>query len=156
MTSWAISSAMRSSGLFQPGQLVSTFHSDHCARVNVLVALTASKPYFPFALLCCSVASRLGATMALSLASDALSLATFHLYLFYLGMTSIYRWHLSVLFSLFNVFRGQKYNVIRRRTEPSSYGLDQQLAGTILFTLATFLFPTVLAYYLFFALVSFP
>lgn len=46
---------------------------------------------------------------------------------------------------------GKKYNVLRHRVEPASYSVDQLLLGTIFFTLAAFLFPTVLAYYLAFA-----
>lgn len=46
---------------------------------------------------------------------------------------------------------GKKYNTIRNRVEPSEYHLDQLLIGSVLFTLAAFLFPTVLAYYLLFA-----
>lgn len=38
--------------------------------------------------------------------------------------------------------------------EPAVYEVDQLLLGTILFTLAVFLFPTVLVYYLAFAAVS--
>lgn len=49
---------------------------------------------------------------------------------------------------------GKKYNILRARTEPSEYQLDQLLVGAILFTLAAFLLPTVLAYYLVFAFVS--
>lgn len=37
--------------------------------------------------------------------------------------------------------------------EPATYEVDQLLLGTILFTLAAFLFPTVLVYYLAFAAV---
>lgn len=49
---------------------------------------------------------------------------------------------------------GKKYNILRKRNEPAAYSLDQLLIGTTLFTLASFLFPTVLAYYLLFAAVS--
>jgi phosphatidylinositol glycan class Q protein len=45
--------------------------------------------------------------------------------------------------------------VLRNRVEPTEYDLDQLLLGSILFTLVAFLFPTVLAYYLVFAAVSF-
>ncbi|KAK4058865.1 pig-Q [Microbotryomycetes sp. JL221] len=45
----------------------------------------------------------------------------------------------------------KKYNVLRKRVEPAVYEVDQLMLGTILFTLVTFLFPTVLVYYLAFA-----
>ena len=87
--------------------------------------------------------------MPLSVASDLLALSTLHLYLFHLLMTSLYRWHLSVIYSLQNIFRGRKFNVLRQRVEPHTYAVDQLLVGTVLFTLAAFLFPTVLVFHLF-------
>ena len=44
--------------------------------------------------------------------------------------------------------------MLRNRLDTNDYTVDQLLLGTVLFTLFAFLFPTVLAYYLFFAAVS--
>jgi hypothetical protein len=49
---------------------------------------------------------------------------------------------------------GKRYNILHNRTDPWDYDVDQLLFGTILFTLVAFLFPTVLAYYVLFAMVS--
>lgn len=103
----------------------------------------------PFVIRVVGLSAWLGTTMSLSMASDLLALSTLHLYLFHLLMTSLYRWHLSVIYSLHNIFRGRKYNVLRRRVEPHTYAVDQLLVGTVLFTLAAFLFPTVLVFHLF-------
>ncbi|KAJ3856529.1 hypothetical protein EV368DRAFT_61587 [Lentinula lateritia] len=54
--------------------------------------------------------------------------------------------------SLWRLFRGKRFNVLRNRTDSWEYDIDQLLFGTILFTLLAFLFPTVLAYYALFAL----
>ncbi|KAI9358158.1 N-acetylglucosaminyl transferase component-domain-containing protein [Pilaira anomala] len=64
----------------------------------------------------------------------------------------IFNWQLVILNSLFNLFRGKKRNILRNRIDSCDYDLDQLLLGTSLFTLLTFLFPTVLIYYLTFAL----
>ncbi|KAI7907165.1 N-acetylglucosaminyl transferase component-domain-containing protein [Cokeromyces recurvatus] len=64
----------------------------------------------------------------------------------------IFNWQLVILGSLFNLFRGKKRNILRNRIDSCDYDLDQLLLGTSLFTLLTFLFPTVLVYYLTFAL----
>lgn len=48
---------------------------------------------------------------------------------------------------------GKRYNTLRNRTDPWDYDVDQLLLGTILFTLAAHLFPTILVYYTLFALV---
>ncbi|KAJ7842086.1 N-acetylglucosaminyl transferase component-domain-containing protein [Mycena leptocephala] len=54
--------------------------------------------------------------------------------------------------SLWNLFRGKRFNVLRNRIDNWDYETDQLLFGTILFTLLAFLFPTVLAYYALFAI----
>ncbi|KAK4704503.1 phosphatidylinositol N-acetylglucosaminyltransferase subunit Q, partial [Phenoliferia sp. Uapishka_3] len=112
---------------------------------------TPIRPHLPMLVYVIGLSGLLGTTMFISATSDLLALLTVHVFVFYFLMTSLFRWHLSMLYALFNIFRGKKYNVLRHRVEPASYSVDQLLLGTILFTLAAFLFPTVLAYYLTFA-----
>ncbi|KAI8869300.1 Gpi1-domain-containing protein [Ramicandelaber brevisporus] len=87
----------------------------------------------------------------LALLSDLISLLTLHTYWFYIVAGRIYYWKLRVLRSLFILFRGKKFNVLRNRIDACDYDLDQLLLGTILFTLLAFLFPTVVIYYIPFA-----
>ncbi|KAJ2832499.1 pig-Q [Coemansia erecta] len=89
-----------------------------------------------------------GCSMQLAVISDTLALTTLHTYWFYMVATRIFHWQLVTLYSLFNLFRGRKHNVLRNRIDSCDYDLDQLLIGTILFTLLTYLFPTVLVYYL--------
>jgi phosphatidylinositol glycan class Q protein len=96
----------------------------------------------------------LGLTTILSLISDALSLVTLHLYGAYLACAFIFSHLLRTAGSLWNLFRGKRYNVLRNRVDNWDYELDQLLFGTILFTLLTFLFPTIWVYYALFGLVS--
>ncbi|KAI6150962.1 N-acetylglucosaminyl transferase component-domain-containing protein [Pisolithus tinctorius] len=98
-------------------------------------------------------ASLMGMTMATSLFLDLLGLLTGHFYACYLIASTIYRHILMLLGSLWNLFRGKRYNVLRNRTDPWDYETDQLLLGTILFTLAAYLFPTIWVYYVVFALV---
>lgn len=91
-----------------------------------------------------------GASMTISLISDLLTLLSVHVYVFYSVAARIYNWQLTCLWSLFNLFRGKKYNVLRNRLDSCDYDLDQLLLGTILFTLLFFLFPTVVVYYVLF------
>ncbi|KAM0792267.1 hypothetical protein ACM66B_004959 [Microbotryomycetes sp. NB124-2] len=114
-------------------------------------ALKRILPHLPAIVYVVGLSGLLGTTMFISVASDLLAVLTLHLFVFYLMATCIFRWHVSMLGALFNIFRGKKYNVLRKRVEPAVYEVDQLLLGTILFTLATFLFPTVLVYYLAFA-----
>ncbi|KAJ2687731.1 pig-Q [Coemansia spiralis] len=92
-----------------------------------------------------------GCSMQLAIFSDAMALTTLHTYWFYMVATRIFHWQLLTLYSLFNLFRGRKHNVLRNRIDSCDYDLDQLLIGTILFTLLTYLFPTVLVYYATFA-----
>jgi hypothetical protein len=63
----------------------------------------------------------------------------------------IFNWQYGILLSLFQLFRGKKHNVLRKRIDSCDYDLDQLLLGTILFTLLFFLLPTVVVFYLTFA-----
>ncbi|KAI1370807.1 Gpi1-domain-containing protein [Hypoxylon crocopeplum] len=93
-----------------------------------------------------------GASMPIALFSDLLSILTIHIYSFYLASARIFHWQLTILLSLFQLFQGKKYNVLRNRVDACDYDLDQLLVGTILFTLLFFLLPTVVVFYLNFAL----
>lgn len=107
-------------------------------------------PYIPVFVKVIGFSGVLGASMIVSCLADFLTLCTVHIYVFYSIAARIYNWQLSVLWSLFNLFRGKKYNVLRDRLDSCDYDLDQLLLGTILFTLLFFLFPTVVVYYLLF------
>ena len=89
-----------------------------------------------------------GATMSISMFSDLLSLLTIHIYCFYTASARIFHWQLTIIMSLFHLFRGKKHNVLRNRIDSCVYDLDQLLLGTILFTLLFFLLPTVTVFYL--------
>ncbi|KAL9116054.1 MAG: hypothetical protein Q9227_000422 [Pyrenula ochraceoflavens] len=92
-----------------------------------------------------------GASFPIAIFSDLLSLLTLHIYCFYIASARIYNWQLSIISSLFHLFRGKKRNVLRNRIDSCDYDLDQLLLGTILFTLLFFLLPTVVVFYLTFA-----
>ncbi|EUC62225.1 N-acetylglucosaminyl transferase component Gpi1 [Rhizoctonia solani AG-3 Rhs1AP] len=109
-------------------------------------------PYFPLALYCIGSTGILGTTMVLSLISDVLGILTFHTYICYLLATTVFSRLLKLIGSLFNLFRGKRRNILRNRTDTWNYDMDQLMLGTILFTLVTFLFPTVTVYYMLFTL----
>ncbi|KAG9320718.1 hypothetical protein KVV02_000596 [Mortierella alpina] len=110
------------------------------------------QPIVPIIINMIGLSGAFGATMALSLISDLLAFTTIHIYWFYMVAARIFHWQLTILYSLFNLFRGKKRNTLRHRIDSCDYDLDQLLLGTILFTLLTFLFPTIVVYYLTFAL----
>ena len=93
----------------------------------------------------------IGMSLSISLLSDLLSLLTLHISSFHVASARLYNWQLSILISLFHLFRGKKRNILRNRIDSCDYDLDQLLLGTIMFTLLAFLFPTVMVFYLTFA-----
>ncbi|KAE9984824.1 hypothetical protein EG328_008226 [Venturia inaequalis] len=109
------------------------------------------RPYLPGIIHFIGFSSFAGATMPISLFSDLISLLTLHIYSFYVASARIYNWQLTIIISLFHLFRGRKRNVLRNRIDSCDYDLDQLLLGTILFTLLFFLLPTVFVFYLTFA-----
>jgi len=109
------------------------------------------RPFLPSIIHFIGFSSFAGATMPISLFSDLVSLFSLHIYAFYIASARIFNWQLSIIISLFHLFRGKKRNVLRKRIDSCDYDLDQLLLGTILFTLLFFLLPTVFVFYLTFA-----
>ncbi|KAJ4300663.1 pig-Q [Kalmusia sp. IMI 367209] len=106
------------------------------------------RPHLPRLVQLIGLSAFAGATMPISLISDLASLLTLHIYSFYIASARIFHWQLTIIISLFHLFRGKKRNVLRNRIDSCDYDLDQLLLGTILFTLLFFLLPTVLVFYL--------
>lgn len=88
-----------------------------------------------------------GVRFTARLISRLITVFTCHLTFFYFIASRLYRWQLTVLISLFHLFRGKRWNVLRCRLDSTTYALDQLLLGTVLFCIMGFCFPTVAAYY---------
>lgn len=109
------------------------------------------RPALPHIIRLIGFTSFAGASLPISMFSDLTSLLTLHIYSFYIASARIYNWQLTIIVSLFHLFRGKKRNVLRNRIDNCDYNLDQLLLGTILFTLLFFLLPTVAVFYATFA-----
>jgi len=109
------------------------------------------QPLLPYIVRLIGFSSFAGASLPIALFSDLVSLLTVHIYAFYIASARIYNWQLTIIVSLFHLFRGKKRNLLRNRIDSCDYNLDQLLLGTILFTLLTFLLPTVGVFYTTFA-----
>ncbi|KAL1961264.1 hypothetical protein VTO42DRAFT_3210 [Malbranchea cinnamomea] len=114
-------------------------------------ALASLRPYLRHVVYIMGCAGFAGASMSIAMFSDLLSIFTVHIYSFYIASARIFNWQLTIIISLFHLFRGKKRNVLRNRIDSCDYDLDQLLLGTILFTLLFFLLPTVLVFYITFA-----
>ncbi|XP_062914901.1 phosphatidylinositol N-acetylglucosaminyltransferase subunit Q [Mobula hypostoma] len=109
-------------------------------------------PFIEMILWYVGLSACLGLTVALSIVSDIIALLTFHIYCFYVYGARIYCLKICGLSSLWRLFRGKKWNVLRQRVDSCSYDLDQLFIGTLLFTVLLFLLPTTALYYLVFTL----
>jgi phosphatidylinositol glycan class Q protein len=120
-------------------------------RLQVPGCVETLRPALPHVIWFIGFSSFAGASMPIALFSDLLSILTLHIYSFYMASARIFNWQYTILLSLFQLFRGKKHNVLRKRIDSCDYDLDQLLLGTILFTLLFFLLPTVVVFYLTFA-----
>ncbi|XP_005990732.1 phosphatidylinositol N-acetylglucosaminyltransferase subunit Q [Latimeria chalumnae] len=109
-------------------------------------------PFIEMILWYVGLSACLGLTVALSIVSDIIALLTFHIYCFYVYGARLYFLKIYGLSSLWRLFRGKKWNVLRQRVDSCSYDLDQLFIGTLLFTILLFLLPTIALYYLVFTL----
>jgi phosphatidylinositol glycan class Q protein len=98
--------------------------------------------------------SVVGVSFQIALISDALNLLTIHAQCFYGYARAIYKIEMDSLKSLFRLFRGKKFNPMRKRIDSYLYNIDQLFIGTLGFCIAFFLLPTVLIYYVVFLSVS--
>ncbi|CAN0166178.1 unnamed protein product [Ectocarpus sp. 12 AP-2014] len=95
-----------------------------------------------------------GLTTALAVAHDILRLLTLHTATAHTAFAALHNLHSSLLGSLWQLFRGRKRNVLRCRVDTCMYDACQLLLGTLVFTVLSFLTPTISVYYTFFCIVQ--
>ncbi|KAI5952541.1 gpi1 [Candida jiufengensis] len=101
-----------------------------------------------------------GASFFICFLIDLISLLTFHIFAFYCCAAKVYKRQIEIIKSLFQLFRGKKYNVLRNRIDNLNnyetgdiFEIDQLLLGTLLFMIMIFLLPTSFAFYLMFSII---
>lgn len=73
---------------------------------------------------------------------------------FYQLSARLFSAEITFILSLWNLFKGKKWNVLHNRLDSADYSLDQLLLGTVIFSTMMFLLPTIVAYYLLFTLIK--
>ncbi|KJE97987.1 hypothetical protein CAOG_008046 [Capsaspora owczarzaki ATCC 30864] len=111
------------------------------------------RPYLPLVLYAIAFSGLIGGSMVLSLVLDLIGLLSLHLKISYVVLARIYRWQLTVLASLWRLFRGLKSNALRNRIDSNEFSVEQLLLGTGGFTILLLLFPTPAMFYLYTLLV---
>ena len=107
--------------------------------------------------------------MLVAFAMDVIQIATLHLHMCYVIVTTVVcglQLSTSTLWNLFQgmtfaisehaayIFTGKCYNQLCNRNDKWFYEMDHLVLGTIFFTLATFLMPTILIYQAFFSTIN--
>lgn len=116
-------------------------------------AIDILAPFFVKGIIILSYVSSFGATFFFAVVGDLIAAATAHLWLGGQITRRLWRWELSSLYSLWNLFRGKRWNDLRQRVDDFEYQVDQIYLGTLFFTVALFLLPTISVYYLYFAMI---
>ncbi|KAI9446870.1 Gpi1-domain-containing protein [Lactarius indigo] len=114
--------------------------------------LRSLSPHFPMIVYAIGLSGYGGLTVPLSLFSDLFNALTLHVSMSYLVLKRALSYQTFALRSLWNLFRGKRFNVLHQRTDSWHYEVDQLILGTLLFTLFTFSLPTLLSYALLFSL----
>ncbi|BFG01565.1 uncharacterized protein DMAD_01286 [Drosophila madeirensis] len=96
----------------------------------------------------------LGFTFQIALLADLISIVALHSHCFHIYTKVLYKVEKKGLSVLWQVVRGNRYNILKRRIEAQNY-MDRQLyLATIFFSAILFLFPTTLVYYVVFAVLK--
>lgn len=95
----------------------------------------------------------LGVSFLAAGAADATRLVLVHVHFMNVVTTHVYLRQLQAVRSLWQLFRGRKINVLRKRVDAldDSWSIERLLAGTVLFTMLVYLLPTTVAFYVLFA-----
>lgn len=94
----------------------------------------------------------MGITVQLAAIIDLVRVLSFHVAVIHRILAIQHHLQLSLISSLWNLFRGKKHNILRKRVDTCYYDHYQLLCGTILFAIAFFLLPSFAAYFYLFTL----
>lgn len=111
---------------------------------KVTTALTLFEPFLVKGIACSGF---LGVGFFFAVCHDILFFSTSYIFIQYSFFAYVYKYILGIMGTLFMLFRGKKYNIIRKRTEASSFYMQELYLGVILVTMMTFLLPTIAMYY---------
>ena len=80
---------------------------------------------------------------------DYLFMTSIHIFTVYTGFSAIYKYFLRMSATLFKLFLGSKFNVIRQRVDSNHFQIQEMYLGVLMITLVIFLTPTIAMYYYF-------
>ncbi|GAB67366.1 N-acetylglucosamine transferase [Plasmodium cynomolgi strain B] len=99
------------------------------------------------------LSSLCGVSFFLSFFMDYLKLITAHVTLIFAFLTKILSIFHSNMYSLYLLFNGKKWNILKLRVDTNYYTNEEVILGTVLFTILIFLYPTVFVLFLVFGII---
>lgn len=90
----------------------------------------------------------LGASFQFAIAHDLLAIITSHIHSIYYLFAFTHKITFQILVTLFHMFRGKKYNVLKEKVDAAEYRVEELLFGILLLTVILFLLPTLLINYI--------
>jgi phosphatidylinositol glycan class Q protein len=102
---------------------------------------------FRIAIVLCAF-SMCGLSVLLSALIDFASVAFFHIFFVYAGLTRLWHFTVRVIFTFTQLFRGKKYNVLKLRIDGHEFDIEQLILGTVFLSVVVFMLPTVIVCYL--------
>ncbi|KXJ75546.1 hypothetical protein RP20_CCG011531 [Aedes albopictus] len=109
-------------------------------------------PAIRFLFLPLSILGLLGLSFQLAMLSDLIILISLHAHCFYIYAAVLYRIEIGGIRALCRIVLGKKKNVLRDRVESHEYMNRQLFLATLTFAVLLFLLPTILVYYVVFAM----
>ena len=91
----------------------------------------------------------LGISFQLAMVHDYLFLTSIHIFLIYTCFSAFYKMILQMTATLFRLFKGVKFNVLRKRVDSNHFQIQELYLGVLIVTLIIFLTPTIAMYYYF-------
>ncbi|EUD68504.1 hypothetical protein C922_00900 [Plasmodium inui San Antonio 1] len=99
------------------------------------------------------LSSLCGASFFLSFFMDYLKLIIAHVTLIFAFLTKILSIFHSNMYSLYLLFNGKKWNILKLRVDTNYYTNEEVILGTVLFTILIFLYPSVFVLFLVFGII---
>jgi len=94
-----------------------------------------------------AVSGVLGINILLALCHDVLFFCSIHIFILYSVFAAVYKYILEMMGTLIRLFRGKKYNILRKRIDQNNFLLQELYLGVLIVSLIFFLTPTIAMYY---------
>lgn len=90
----------------------------------------------------------MGISFQFALVHDLLAIITSHIHSIYSLFAFMHKICFEMVWTLVQMFRGKKYNVLQKKVDNADYSIQELVFGMLLLTILLFLMPTLTVYYL--------